>query len=161
MLLIGLLPHAAAAAGGDSGCGGERGCCFVGAWPDHKYKLRHNLDTKQTVKSGRQRGASSTLREKQNEKKRQFKMASLLAISPGQRGRSKQRCAMATPERLRHIVCKWERCSACPLPLFLLPLLPTASYCLLLLPPPPPLPFVVFIGPLGSASAFHHAHSLN
>lgn len=44
---------------------GEVGCC---AWPDHKYKLRHNLDTKQTVKSGRQRGASASASNTKNNK---------------------------------------------------------------------------------------------
>lgn len=82
-------------------------------------------------------------------------MASLLAIRAGPRPiKATLRWQL---RRLRHIVCNWDRSPHCPLPrsvaLFFLLLL----LLLLLLP----LPFVVFIGPLGSASAFHHAHSLH
>lgn len=142
-------------------CGGV-GCC---AWPDHKYKLRHNLDTKQTVKSGRQRGASaSASASASNTKNNKNGVSWPLAQA---RDRSKQRLRWHL-QRLRHIVCKWEllppppplhssgQLCFCPLP--------PAVCCLLPLPLPSfccRLPFVVFIGPLGLVSAFHHAHSLN
>lgn len=110
MLLIGLLPHAALLSaalpsGAESGAG-EVGCC---AWPDHKYKLRHNLDTKQTVKSGRQRGASASASNTKNNKNG---VSWPLAQARGPRP-IKATTAMASPEAAAHCL---QVGAALPLP---------------------------------------------
>lgn len=118
---------------GAESCGGV-GCC---AWPDHKYKLRHNLDTKQTVKSGRQRGASaSASASASNTKNNKNGVSWPLAQA---RDRSKQRLRWHL-QRLRHIVCKWELLPPPPSAFLRPTLLLSASSCCLL---PLPLPAAV------------------